>query len=78
MPRNSAMYFRVVAGMPIPPKLLTTDAIHETYMIYPILDGPKTRAIAIEVKIVTMKPIALSRPYQPVFLAIVLVFDISA
>ena len=30
MPRNSAMYFRVVSGMPIPPRLLTIDAIHMT------------------------------------------------
>src|SRR6266700_6569154 len=47
-------------------------------MMYPILDGPRMRAITIEVNRVTMKALALSRPYQPVFFAIVRVFDISA
>src|SRR6185312_15994806 len=78
MPRNSAMYFCIVAGIPRPPRLVTTAPIHATKMMYPIFDAPRVRPISIEVKSVTSALTRFSRPYQPVLRAMILVLDICA
>src|ERR1700744_2349749 len=45
-------------------------------MMYPIFDGPRVRAIAMEVNSVSSELTRFSRPYQPVLRAIILVLDI--
>ena len=72
------MYFWVVAGIPSAPKVLTTHAIQATYWMYAIFVGPKVGVIAIEVNSVITLLITFSRPNQPVFRAMVLVFDMSS
>lgn len=44
--------------------------------MYPILVGPRVRAIAIEEDRMTIKLMTISMLYQPAFRAMVLVFDI--